>query len=344
MKTLFRRNIADNRKRALGILDKLENQFPQDIELMSIRVLQLLTETIPESKEKAKKILKRIVELEPRAINAHLMLIDMAIKDEELQDARDLVIQALGSNPGNAFLLSVRSRIESQAGEKRLAAELARMAIPDLKAYCESGDGSGSVNTIVSLANLYRITGDFEDAEHWIDQAEQLDPNSTTVINEYMSLALTAYQNDDSERAKQIYRKLSRQHANKYPENIRIFNDLAWIIQESDKDYVTALDLANKGLAAAREDEEKLHLLDTRGTILFKMERFDEARSDFETLLGLSASDSHRLAKSLLQLGRICTKLNQIDKAKEHLKKALEIDQKIDVFTPEERLEIDQLK
>jgi len=49
------------------------------------------------------------------------------------------------------------------------------------------------------------------------------------------------------------------------------------------------------------------------------------------------------MAKALLQLGRTCKKLNESDKVNEHLNKALEIDGKINVFTPEERSEIDQL-
>ena len=84
---------------------------------------------------------------------------------------------------------------------------------------------------------------------------------------------------------------------------------------------------------------------------MFKMDRFDDAKADFEKLVALSGnlsriavadptlslSYTRRQAKALLQLGRICEKLNDLDQAKEHLQKASEIDQKINVFTPEER-------
>jgi len=340
MKTLLRRNSKEDRVKALDILGKLEGQLPDDIELLSIRASLLLA---AKSTEEAKKKLERIIELNPRAVNAHLMLIDMASKRGDLENARDLVIQALGSNPDNSMLLSVRSRIELAAGDKQLAAQLARLAIPDLKTYCESKDGSGNVETIVLLADMYRITGDFNTAKQRIEQAEQLDPNSPTVLNAYINLALTLYQEGDAESAKQIYQKLLEQYADEYPQNIRIFNDLAWILQEHDNDYAAALELANKGTNVAREDTEKLHLLDTRGTILFKMNRFTDARADFEALVVLSPPDSERMAKALLQLGRTCKKLNESDKVNEHLNKALEIDGKINVFTPEERSEIDQL-
>jgi len=119
---------------------------------------------------------------------------------------------------------------------------------------------------------------------------------------------------------------------------VRVLNDLAWILQEHDKDYEAALELANKGLRVAPED---LHLLDTRGVILSKMiGRLTDAKTDFEDLVRLSPSDSVRRAKALLQLGRICAKLNDLEEARKHLEKALEIDQEISVFTAEERSEI----
>jgi len=43
---------------------------------------------------------------------------------------------------------------------------------------------------------------------------------------------------------------------------------------------------------------------------------------------------------TLFQLGRIYVKLNDLVQAKQHLQDALEIDRKIDVFTPAERSEI----
>ena len=67
---------------------------------------------------------------------------------------------------------------------------------------------------------------------------------------------------------------------------------------------------------------------------------FADARKDFERLVELSSSDTPQQAKALLQLGRICAKLNDLVQAKHHLNKALEIDRKIDMFTPDERSEI----
>ena len=72
-------------------------------------------------------------------------------------------------------------------------------------------------------------------------------------------------------------------------------------------------------------------------------DRLADARNDFERLVELSTSDTREQAKAFLQLGRICAKLNDLVQAKQHLKNALEIDQKIDVFTPDERSEITRI-
>ncbi|UCE50389.1 MAG: tetratricopeptide repeat protein, partial [Phycisphaerales bacterium] len=450
MNILFRRSRDKDRQRALcdedhqralDILGELEERLPQDIELMMIRANLMIEEATPQSIEDATAKLKSVIKLEPTAVDAHLMLIGVAMQQGEYETAGDLAIQAVGSNPDNPALLSallntaLRSKEQSLLEEARMRIESAltrnpadekllisrarvmgalkrpQMAIPELEAYCETNEGSRSVDAIVTLADLYRLTGDMAQAKQRIEQAEQIDPDSQTVIHArfiwlvaqkryeeleeissvYIStkeqnvttvlraalvlaaldsvelkkeavklfehaaslsptlpdarlgLASTLYQIGDADRSKKIYQQLLAQYANKYPENIQIFNDLAWILQEQDGDYTNALDLADRGLNASRNDNDKPYLLDTRGTIFFKMERFADAKTDFETLVGLSAPDSPRKAKALLQLGRTCSKLKELDQVKEHLNEALEIDQKLGVFTPEERLEIERL-
>jgi len=163
------------------------------------------------------------------------------------------------------------------------------------------------------------------------EHAVTLSPAS---LDAHLGLASTLYQTGNVEDAEKIYRELLEH----YPNDIRILNDLAWILQEHYHRYAEALTLANKGLGLAPND---LHLLDTRGTILSNIaERLADARNDFEKLVELSPSDTPRQAKALLQLGRICAKLNDFVEAKHYLKNALEIDQKINVFTTDERSEI----
>lgn len=475
MKALFRRDRGQDRLRGLEILARLEEASPGDTELMKIRALRLLDDGAPDSVNAAKAMLNRVIEREPTAVDAHLILINTAIQQGDYETARNLTTRALGSNPDNAALLTARSRAERLAGNTLVATQFAHSAlekdpnsadalgalvevalgskqqtlleecrthidsalarnpadermllwrahvltslgepvtaIPELEAHCQGAQGSLSVVAMVTLADLYRLTGDQEKAEQKIEQAERLDPNSQTVIharcvwlvgqksydqldqissryiaaddqnpgtlvaaatilstqdspklqsegiklfehaislsprmvNARLGLASTLYRTGDAGRAKQMYEELRKEHGNKYPENVRILNDLAWILQENDRNYAAALDMANQGLNAARNDNDKLHLLDTRGTILVKMNRLPEAKADFERLVALSPPDSQRMAKALLQLGRVCIKLNGLDQAKECMRKASQIDRKASVFTPEERTEIEEV-
>jgi tetratricopeptide (TPR) repeat protein len=157
---------------------------------------------------------------------------------------------------------------------------------------------------------------------------------SPTSVKARLNLASTLYQTGNVERAEQTYRQLLSQD----PTNILALNDLAWILQAHDHDYAAALELVNTGLRLARDEA---HLLDTRGTILANMpDRLAEARNDFQRLAELSPSDTRQQAKALLQLGRICARLNDLVQARQHLQRALDIDRKINVFTADERSEI----
>ena len=153
-----------------------------------------------------------------------------------------------------------------------------------------------------------------------------------------LNFASTLNHTGNFERAEDIYREILEQHPNK----IQVLNDLAWILQEHGNRYADALKLADRGLNLTEEGEQGyLHLLDTRGTILSKLEdRLADAKTDFERLIELSPSDTRQKAKALLKLGRLCVRLNDPIQAKKHLERALEIDRKIDVFTPDERTEI----
>jgi len=474
MKTLFLQGPTQDRQKAFEILTALEEQLkeqqlPQDPELMKLRALQILEELTPQSLKTAREKLESVIRLEPTAVDAHLVLIGIAMQEGEYETARDCAIRAVGSNPENLALLSARGRAELAMENTQMAGQLAHLvlqkdpnnaeardvlveaalssknsslleeartliesalgndptdeklllsrarvlvsmdlpqiAIPELEAYCQTKEGSSSVAAIVTLADLYRLSGDMDQAKQRIEQAERVDPNNQVVIharflwlvaqnrfeelaeissaylsateqnptilvraasvlaaldsmtlkkeglklfehavtlsptskNARLGLASTLYQTGNAERAEKIYRELLEQ----YPNEIQILNDLAWILQEHYHRYAAALELANRGLSLAPDE---LHLLDTRGTILSNLpDRLADARNDFERLVELSTSDTPERAKALLQLGRICAKLNDLVQAKQHLKNALEIDQKIDVFTPDERSEITRI-
>jgi tetratricopeptide (TPR) repeat protein len=160
---------------------------------------------------------------------------------------------------------------------------------------------------------------------------------SPTSVDARLGLASTLYQMGETERAQKIYREVLEQH----PNEVRALNDLAWILQEHERRYEAALELANRGLQLMPDDSE---LLDTRGTILSNLpNRLTEARDDFARLAERLPTDTRAQARALLQLGRVCVKLKDLAQAKVHLQSALEIDRKVNAFTLVERTEIASL-
>ncbi|MEN6428938.1 MAG: tetratricopeptide repeat protein [Phycisphaerales bacterium] len=158
-----------------------------------------------------------------------------------------------------------------------------------------------------------------------------------TSVEARRDLASGLYQAGDAEASEKAYRALLDQNRN----DIQALNDLAWILQERFARYDEALELANQGIRIAPTD---VHLLDTKGTILSKMPgRLADAKNSFEQIVGLSRADPRRLAMTHLQLGRVCTQLNDSAQAKRHLEDAQEIDRTRNVLTAQERSEIARL-
>lgn len=510
MQTLFQRDEGQDREKALTMLSALEKEYPEDPDLIGMRISELLRAGDPTSVEAAKGKLEQLVRLQPTTVKAHLTLIEMAMRSGQYAAARDYAIRAAGANPRHPGLLAARSHAEALLKNAPMAIELARQAlaadpnhasaigtlidigleqsnetllkeaigmtqripdgdpnkeeavnaivskaiesrhaillgeaealieselgratsnraplllwraqiaasqgtaakaIPQLLAYCQSAEGQANLDAIVVLVDLYRISGDLDEAYAWIERAERIAPKSQavlharflcmvvqqrydeltqissayiecaeqnpalviraasvlramdsaalkkeglklfehavatwpTLLDARLGLASTLYQLGEMERAKQVYQELLEQH----PQNAQVLNDLAWILQEHDRDYAAALQLANRGLDTELDDAHRRHLLDTRGTILSKMPgRFPDARADFEELVRLAAPGTPQRAKAQLNLARVCARLGDVDEAKKHIAGALEIDQAKSVFTPEERAEAKSL-
>ena len=339
-----------------------------------------------------------VLQKDPNNTEAMDVIVKAALNsgdDGLLREARMLIESAADNNPADEKLLISRANVLASM-------KLPQDAIPELEAYCQTEQGSRSVSAIVTLAEMYRLTGDMNMAKQRIEQAEGLAPNNQAVVhskfllqvaqkrfeeleqissaylsakeqnpeilleaatilagldstklkeeglklfeqvvsllpasvNAHIGLASTTYQLGNTERAEKLYRELLTQYSN----NVQVLNDLAWILLEQTEKYDEALELANKGLNLAPNE---LHLLDTRGTILSKMaNRLGDAAKDLEKLVELSSSDTRQKARALLKLGRIYAKLGDMVSAKQRLENALEIDRKIDVFTPAERAEI----
>jgi len=148
-----------------------------------------------------------------------------------------------------------------------------------------------------------------------------------------LNLALAASRTGDLDRAEAVYREILKTQ----PRSALALNGLAWLLATNRKNYKSALPLIDKAAELAPNNS---HVHDTRGVILSNLDRLADARKDFEKCVELTAPDSARRAKALLQLGRTCSKLKDHTATRKHLKNALAIDAKNKVLTDQQRREI----
>ena len=259
------------------------------------------------------------------SVAALVTLADLYRFAGDVEKAKRRIEQAEGIDPNNQAVIHARFLWLISQNRSEELAEIS-------SAYISAKNQNPTL--VLAAASFLATSDSIKLKKEGLKLFEHALTLSPTSINARLGLASILYQTGNVERAKDIYQELLKQ----YPNDVRILNDLAWILQEHDHQYNTALELANKGLSLAPKD---VHLLDTRGTILSNMaDRLADARSDFERLVELSPPDTRKKAKALLQLGRVCAKLNDLEQAKQHLENALGIDQKLDVFTTDERSEV----
>jgi tetratricopeptide (TPR) repeat protein len=188
---------------------------------------------------------------------------------------------------------------------------------------------------LAAASILHSAGGDAhrKNARAFYEEALRLAPRLTEAR---LGLALLTFQESDANGALAIYATILEAQ----PNHPRALNDSAWILSESLRDYKKALELADRGVAAAPDDD---HLRDTRGVILSKLGRLQDALKDFEKFAQLNPPDSPRRAKALLQMGLTCAKLKDSAQTKRHLGEALRIDREKNVFSPQERAEVNQV-
>ena len=129
MQLLLTRNRDDDRQRGLEILAELQEQLPDDNQLVMIRAAETLKQPTPQALAEIRKKIENIVRRQPTDVGAHLMLINVAMRERQYQAACSYAVQALESNPNDPTLLSARSRAEMTLGYIPMAVKLARQAI-----------------------------------------------------------------------------------------------------------------------------------------------------------------------------------------------------------------------
>jgi tetratricopeptide (TPR) repeat protein len=187
--------------RAVHTLDELLTKSPDDVELLAVRAAALLARNTDESIRDAKIVLDRVVELDPRNVNAHLQLIELAGKRGDLKEADRLAIRALGANPDSAALILARAGVEADLDNVRLARGLAESVI-----QTEPKD----VKARNLLSKLALQGGDVAAAQAFNEEARKLDPADEAAQVIYAEILERGGQQDQVIQALESYCETDR--------------------------------------------------------------------------------------------------------------------------------------
>jgi tetratricopeptide (TPR) repeat protein len=156
-------------------------------------------------------------------------------------------------------------------------------------------------------------------------------------LDALLGLAQVAFRMGDMGGAERAYRRVLSVD----PYHQQALNDLAWIIGVAGDKTAEAMELADRGVDRYPGDP---HLLDTRGALLIRLERWTEARRNFEDCLAAPTIVPTTRAKANLRLARVYLRLGEPRAAAESLSKAEAVDREQRVLSDTERKELDELK
>ena len=156
------------------------------------------------------------------------------------------------------------------------------------------------------------------------------------VIAARVGLAQVAYLLGEIDFSEQTYRRVLAQE----PYHRQGLNDLAWIIGVDRGRPEEGLEFADRGLGRYPAD---VHLLDTRGVLLTRLGRLDDARRDLENCLRVAGDIPATRANALLHLGQVLVRQGSYDTARERLDEARRIHAEHAVFDPQQQAELERL-
>lgn len=228
-----------------------------------------------------------------KSVPAHLALASISTGEREYAVAEAALARAEELSPGDVN--AARERMRMLAAQERYDEVL--KVLSEVRA--NHGDDAGALAAggyALAAASDPRL---LREARSAFEAAVQADPGS---LEGYRGLANVAFRTGDMEAAIGAYRGLLKVSAL----DAGALNDLAWILGEhkGEAGLTEAEQLATRGLTRYPDD---VHLLDTRGVVLMKLGRLDDARRDLEKCRNLAESQPGTRAAAALHLAQVLT-------------------------------------
>ncbi len=264
------------------------------------------------------------------SVGAHTRLAGLCTADGDYAAAERLLSRADELSPNDSRVAVERLRL---IGTQKRFAEVAAVVAPFDKTV------GGSAVVVLAGAHVMASSVDAHDRELGLTmfrRVVQLDPLN---FGAYRGMAGLAYAMGDYAGAIAALKSILAID----DDEVSAINDLAWMLahHRGADGLKEAERLVGRGVARYPTD---IHLLDTRGVILFKLERYPEARRDLERCIELAEGEVATHAHALLHLAQVLVKMDgESSAARATLTKAEALGDAQPVFTDEDRTLIKQL-
>lgn len=250
-------------------------------------------------------LLEKAFAMEPARLGLTAQVLDMYQAAGEYDRALEKVnaFSNLAGEGAAAFFLNRKGYILQAKGDEAAAAQAFRQAIDRDPKY---------LSPHLNMAGLLLNQGRADDALAHLIKAEALDPGSLPVL---LALGEVYDIRDDLEKAEAYYQKvleISPRHAG-------AANNLAFILAENPNRLEEAFRLANIARNQRPRDPD---VMDTLGWVFYQRGSYLNALSELKESLELNPGS----ALTHFHYGMTLYKTKRFEKARLHLRKALELD------------------
>jgi tetratricopeptide (TPR) repeat protein len=253
--------------------------------------------------EKAIKHFKYVTENANWNVDSWIRLGALHFDNKKYTEAEKIMSEAIELFPNEYFINFILGLSLAQLGKNDSAAIFLKKSV-ELN--------SRDVNTISAYAYTLNQLKQQDSAIFYLNRALTLNPDDVNVLG---TLALIYNEKKIFEKSDSLYEKALLIS----PDDAIINNNYAYSLSTRGLNLERALEMVNKALL---KDSLSSAFLDTKGWILFKLGRFDEAKHYVEKALELGSES----AVITDHLGDIEYKLGNKERAIKLWKKALEID------------------
>jgi tetratricopeptide (TPR) repeat protein len=334
----------------LGTLERLAEVLAGSERIAVWRRLAAELEDRPESRDRAIDAYRRILEIEPNALDAHRSLgrlLEAEGRTGELAEAIEAQIAIVTEADGRADLYVRLGRMSEGAGELDRAIEAHLNALAQVadnaealralaRLYVETDSIERAVDVLIQHANIAGDQGapmwasagqlaaesldDFDLAERYLEKALEIDPAQTGAL---IALADLHARRGSWASAVSRLAEAARTSANRL-ERVELLGRAAEIAATRLEEPAQALELSLDVLEIDPEHRES-GLRASRG--LIAAGRLDEALPVLEMLARTTADgDWREHARWEAELGRVAAELGHRQKAAKHFRRAVEAD------------------